>query len=299
MGTQTATFRDKMSTWTFAAALLLPYQLAAVVVVISAVAQSHLSTLTKKGTTYGQLYSGAKVVLQVGAAELVMHSALPLAVRIAGGGLAYLATDVILVSAVVISKDHISSFRSMLSPKELAIEFATLAVATTAALMSKAGVPLIWLSLPAAMAIQRVAFRNEIRRDDSAPRPMTEKVWMAVSREVVHACATASVMRVDTSDPRTAATVAQLQAGCDAIGTVGHTGLAILLADCPGTNADSLALRLRSALVTNGVVAHVAVAAKPRDGQCLEDLLAVSEAELITRDAATRSARSIRPDDLS
>jgi len=128
---------------------------------------------------------------------------------------------------------------------------------------------------------------------------MSQKVWTTVAAEVVNACATSSVLRIDTNDPRAASTVAQLQAGCDANGTVGRSGLAILLADCPGPNADSLALRLRGALSSAGITANVAVAAKPRDGQSLADLLAVSEAELITRDAATRSARSVRPDAVS
>jgi hypothetical protein len=158
-------------------------------------------------------------------------------------------------------------------------------------------IPLLWLTLPLVIGIQRLEMRSESRNaTEGLAAPMTEKVWGTVAREVVRACTTASVLRLDSDDPAAARAIAQLQAGCDAIGAVGASGLVILLADCPGPNADSLALRLRSALASGGVQANVAVAAKPRDGQVLEDLLAVTEAELITREAATRSARSFRPD---
>jgi hypothetical protein len=77
---------------------------------------------------------------------------------------------------------------------------------------------------------------------------------------------------------------------------MGRSDLAILLANCPGTNAESLAVRMRAALSQHGIAAQVAVAAKPRDGQSLADLLAVTEAELITRAAvALRPPKSLRP----
>ncbi|MBV9821800.1 MAG: hypothetical protein JO144_06105, partial [Actinobacteria bacterium] len=90
--------------------------------------------------------------------------------------------------------------------------------------------------------------------------------------------------------------VARMQVGCDAIGAMGKSGLAILLADCPGTNAESLAIRMRAALAQHGIPALVAVAAKPRDGQTSADLLAVSEAELIARGAASRPSKTLRPE---
>jgi hypothetical protein len=85
-----------------------------------------------------------------------------------------------------------------------------------------------------------------------------------------------------------------MQAGCDAIGSYGDgRGLAILLPDCPPQNADALARRLRSAMLVRKVPCSIAAAAKPRDGRRLDDLLAVSEAELVAREAA--SERSERP----
>src|SRR5581483_4513303 len=108
---------------------------------------------------------------------------------------------------------------------------------------------------------------------------------------VIKACPVGAIMRIRTTDPMAASQLARIKAGCDAIGMTGRSGLAILLTQCPGGNADALAERMRAILHTEGVVAQVAVAAKPRDGQTLDDLLAVSEAELITRMAAqpTRS----------
>ena len=67
----------------------------------------------------------------------------------------------------------------------------------------------------------------------------------------------------------------------------GQSGLAVLLTQCPSRNADALAERMRAILQAEGVEAQVAVAAKPRDGESLDDLLAVSEAELIARTAAS------------
>jgi hypothetical protein len=139
--------------------------------------------------------------------------------------------------------------------------------------------------LPVALILQRHAVQSRLRQGrDPNVKPMEAGAWLLIARVVVDACHAAAIMRVDTDDPQTAALVAQLQAGCDAIGRC-DGGLAILLADCPGPNADSLANRMRSALRYNGLTAEVAVAAKPRDGNGLADLLAVAEAELIARRA--------------
>jgi len=87
-----------------------------------------------------------------------------------------------------------------------------------------------------------------------------------------------------------------MQTGCDAIGLIGDAGQAILLLDCPEMSADALAVRLRSALQHGGVPASVAAAAKPRDGDSLNDLWAICEAELVTREAAARAAKPAEPE---
>ncbi|MFL6162819.1 MAG: hypothetical protein ACJ74U_11390 [Jatrophihabitantaceae bacterium] len=155
----------------------------------------------------------------------------------------------------------------------------------------------IWLSLPAAMVLQRWAVRSDIRAINAPDvRPMAEQAWLAVSREVIRACPVSAIMRIQTADPAAVSYLAKIKAGCDAVGMAGRTGLAILLTQCPSGNADALAERMRAILQTEGIEAQVAVAAKPRDGYSLDDLLAVSEAELITRTAASWPARSELPE---
>jgi hypothetical protein len=289
-----------LATWTFPAAILLPVRLSCAVVIVAMICEWPVKNISGTAQLYRQVYSAACVLIAVESAGGVMANSWPLASRIGAAALCYAVVDVAALSVAVGLSAGFPTLRFMLTPRMHLNELLTISVGIVEVLLWQAHVPLIWLSLPVAIGIQRVAMRSEIRetdREDS--RPMSQKVWTTVAAEVIDACATGSVLRIDTNDPRAAATIAQLQAGCDAIGTVGRSGLAILLADCPGTNADSLALRLRSALGSSGIVASVAVAAKPRDGQSLDDLLAVSEAELITRDAATRSAKSLRPDAVS
>jgi hypothetical protein len=288
---------NMQSIWTFAAAVMLQSELAAIVVVLAAAAQWPVKNADGKAVLYRYVYSTAGVVLAAMAANRVMTAVAPYYARLACAGLTYLVVDAVVLASAISFSVGVSGTKFLLKPMSQLNEVVTISVGIAEACLNHAHIPLIWLSLPAAVGIQRLALRSEIRSVEQQPgKPMTEKVWSMVAAEVVRACATASVLRIDTDDPIAARAVAQLQAGCDAIGTVGRSGLAVLLADCPGNNADSLALRLRSALSNSGVAASVAVAAKPRDGQSLEDLLAVSEAELITRDAATRSARSLRPE---
>jgi hypothetical protein len=145
----------------------------------------------------------------------------------------------------------------------------------------------VWLSLPAAIVLQRWMTQADLRAIDAPEaRPIGEQSWVVIAREVIKACPVGAIMRIRTTDPMAASHLAKIKAGCDAIGMTGRSGLAILLTQCPGGNADALAERMRAILRTEGVVAQVAVAAKPRDGQTLDELLAVSEAELITRMAA-------------
>ena len=127
---------------------------------------------------------------------------------------------------------------------------------------------------------------------ESGNKPMGEDAWHIAATEIVAALPVVSILRVTTDDPLAVHAVAQMQAGCDAVGQVGESGLAILLVDCPELNADALAARLRAALRYSRVSASVAVAVKPRDGDSLHDLWIAAEAELITREAARRSATS-------
>ncbi len=293
-----ASLSDMLGTWTFPAAVLLPIPLAAAVVVGASIFQWPIRNFDHKATVYRYIYSQTIVVLGAVLVHAVMQLDGPYPLLLAAAAVGYLALGTLLICLAVIASGSFSDGFRYLRSSNQPNEFITIGLGIAQVVMWQLQVPLIWLSLPAVIGIQRWALRSEsVRKIDNAPVPiMTEKVWGTVAREVVRACTTVSIIRVDTDNPMAARSIAQIQAGCDALGAVGEAGLAVLLADCPGANAESLALRLRSALASGGVAASVAVAAKPRDGQVLEDLLAVAEAELITRDAATRSAKSLRPD---
>jgi hypothetical protein len=242
-------------------------------------------------------YSTAAVILSAALANQIVALGGITELLLCVAAIAYVLANGLLIMIATAVASGFSAATAFLRPRNHLNELGTVAIGSGGVLLWWAHIPLLWLTLPVVIGIQRFAMRSETRNaSDGLTAPMTERVWSTVAREVVHACTTAAVLRLDTDNPAAARAVAEMQAGCDAIGTVGASGLVILLADCPGPNADSLALRLRSAMAGAGVTANVAVAAKPRDGQVLEDLLAVTEAELITREAATRSAKSFRPD---
>ena len=278
--------------WTFASAVILPMRLAMFVIVVAAIAEWPAKNRDGKAKIYRYVYSTSAVLIAGICANRAMHLSMPFPVRLLVAGVAYIIVDALIIALVALVSGRLSTLKFLLIPKSHLNEVITVTVGAGEALLWQAHIPLIWLSLPIAIGIQRLAIRSEAKRsDDQVRKPMTEKVWTMVSREVVKACPTVSIVVVDTDDPVAVDGLARMQAGCDAIGTIGKSGLAILLVDCPGNNADSLALRLRSALIQAKIPGNVAAAAKPRDGQSLEDLLAIAEAELITRSAAlpTRS----------
>jgi hypothetical protein len=157
---------------------------------------------------------------------------------------------------------------------------------------------LVWLSLPAAIGLQRFITRSRLRyvTDDAQVRPMAEEAWFIAATEVIAALPVVSIIRITTADPAAVSAVAQLQAGCDAIGYLGVDGLGMLLVDCPSLSAEALAARLRTALRSKGLDGNVAAAGKPRDGTTLNDLLAICEAELVTRDAVDLREKPLRPE---
>jgi diguanylate cyclase len=288
---------NMLGTWTFPAAVLLPMPLAAGVIVTASAVQWRVKTATGRASLCRYVFSVAAVILAAALANQTMALGSNQELLLSVAASVYIFANVLLVGIAATMASGLSAAKVFLRPRSHINEIRTVMIGGAGAVLWLVHIPLLWLTLPLVIGIQRLEMRSESRNaTEGLAAPMTEKVWGTVAREVVRACTTASVLRLDSDDPAAARAIAQLQAGCDAIGAVGASGLVILLADCPGPNADSLALRLRSALASGGVQANVAVAAKPRDGQVLEDLLAVTEAELITREAATRSARSFRPD---
>lgn len=289
-----------LAAWGFAAAVMLPPVLVAGVMLAAALAEWPARNISGQATPYRYVFSTAAAIL----GGLTAHAALSLGgsplLHYPLAAVAYVGVNVVCIGLVVAASGHARALRIYLRPSSYVVDVCTLSIAAGQIALHQLHFPLLWLSLPATIAYQRFSVRADMRAAahaaDSDWSPMNEAAWLIAAREVIAALPVAAIMRIETTDPAAVSFAARMQAGCDAIGLVGPSSLAILLPDCPGTNAEALASRFRSALRHRGIEAPVAVAAKPRDGQSLADLLAVSEAELIARVAASRSARSTRPE---
>jgi hypothetical protein len=290
-------YPNLLATWAFAAAIVLPLTLAAAVIAAAAIAEWPARNIAGQATPYRYVYSTAGAILAATAASACMSLALPKPLGMALAAVSYMMVGIAAVALAMVSAGQYKSLAVLVKAETHKLEILTVALAIAQVQLIYLHVPLGWLSLPAAIVIQRWAVQSDLHvADDTTIRPMTEAAWLTVAREVVAACPVTAIMRIDTTDPSAVGLVARMQVGCDAIGAMGKSGLAILLADCPGTNAEALAVRMRTALMQQGIPALVAVAAKPRDGHSSADLLAVCEAELITRAAARGRSKSLRPE---
>jgi len=279
---------DLLATWCFAAAIMLPMQLSATVTVLAAIGEWRLYNLAGRKVLYRYVYSTAAAVLAGAAAHGAASCGLPHGINLVAAAVAWIVTMPASIALVMWASGQVAPIRAMLHPRSLRIEVVTVGIALLEYGCHACRLPLLWLSLPAAVGVHRIFTRSELRNWERPDRLMSEDAWLAVARAVVDISATCTIVRVNAADATTARTVAMMNAGCDAIGSYGKgAGIAILLADCPPENGDALARRLRTALTVRGVNCQVAAASTPRDGQLLEDLLAISEAELLARDAAT------------
>lgn len=283
-----------LATWCFAAAIILPPVAAAAVAAISECGGWPVYNPAGTKRLYRFVYHVMTTVLGATATSEALRLDLPVwdALPIAAG--VWLAVGPGLTILAMCASGQFGAAKAMLHPRTYRLEVVTMAVAIAEYTSYIAGFPLlIWLSLPVAVVIQRYFTTTELRAREVGARPMDEQAWLHVAKVVVEATVTTSVLRIDTADPQTARTVAMMQGGCDAIGTYADGGLAILLPDCPPAQGDALARRLRIAMKLHKVECNIAAASKPRDGQVLDDLLAVSEAMLVlSREASRRSASS-------
>jgi hypothetical protein len=285
-----------LATWCFAAAVMLPPVLAAVVTAVSALGGwSAYNAYKPAGANrlYRFVFSVMASVLAAATASRTIRLDLPLAGALPLAAAAWLLVGYGAPALAMWASGQLQAARMMLHLDTYRLEALTMVVAVAEYGVHRASLPLIWLSLPAAVVIQRRFTQAELRaRGSIAPR-MNDETWLHVAGVVVEASVAVTVLRIDASDTEAASVVAMMQGGCDAIGTYPPGGLAILLPDCPPANGDVLSRRLRIAMRHHKVECTIASASKPRDGQVLEDLLAVCEAELVvSREAASRSANS-------
>jgi len=296
-GTQSRVYPNLLSAWGVAAAVLLPPVLAAAVLVLAGIAEWPARNITGPAMPYRYIYSVAGTVLAAMAAHQCMIAGLPREAALVMAAVSYTATTVAVVAIAVIASGKLSPIRVYAKPSTYRLDFWTCAIALAQVELHDVRFPLLWLSLPATIVLQRRTVRSDLRAvAEPSIKPMGEEAWLIAAQEIVAALNVVSIIRINSAAPEAVAEIARLQAGCDAIGYAGDSGLAMLLLDCPDLSADALASRLRMALRSRDIEASVAAAAKPRDGQRLDDLLAVCEAELIAREAASRSAKPSRPE---
>jgi hypothetical protein len=282
-----------LATWCFAAAIMLPPVLAAGVTAVSVLGDWPAYNAAGANRLYRYVFTLMTSVLAAAIASRTIRFGLPVAGTLMLAAAAWLLIGAGATTLAMCASRQVRAARSMLQLEAHRLEAVTMAVAVAEYAVHWAGLPLIWLSLPAAVAIQRRVTKAELRARGSGAPPMNDEAWLHVASVVVEASVAVTVLRIDASDTETACVVAMMQGGCDAIGTYRPGGLAILLPDCPPANGDVLSRRLRIAMKHHKVECHIASASKPRDGQVLEDLLAVCEAELVvSREAANRSASS-------
>jgi hypothetical protein len=296
-GTQPTVYPNLLSAWGVAAAVLLPPVLAAGVLILAGVAEWPARNITGQATPYRYIYSVAGTVLAALAAHWCLSTGLPRQAALAVSALSYTATTVAVVVMAVVASGKFSPIRVYTKPSTYRLDFWTCAIALAQVELHDARFPLLWLSLPATILLQRYTVRGDLHAvADPSVKPMGEEAWLIAAQEIIAALNVVSIIRINSAAPEAVAEIAHLQAGCDAIGYAGDSGLAMLLLDCPDVSVDALASRLRTALRCRGIEASVAAAAKPRDGLCLDDLLTVCEAELIAREAASRFAKPLRPE---
>ena len=290
-------YRNFLAVWGFAAAMTLPLALAAAVITVGAIAEWPARNMSGRAPLYRYVYSTAGAILAAGAAQFCASLSLGYQLPWLLAAIAYMAVGVVSVMLAQWMVGHRDGWRQFLHWDAHRIEFSTVAIGLVEVLLLNSQLQsLAWLSLPVTLALQRYTVRSDLRAlEDPALTPMREQAWLTVAQEVVRACPVSAIMRIETTDPAAVSYLARIKAGCDAIGAAGASGVAILLTDCPGPNAEAMAGRMRTILRRDGITAEVAVAAKPRDGQSLADLLAVTEAELITRGAAAKPHRVRHP----
>jgi len=287
-----------LAAWGLAAALLLPLSLAFAVLVAASIAEWPARKITGQATPYRHVYSGASTVLAAVAARQCLDLDLPRQVSYVAAAVAYTLVCVVIIGVAVAASGQFGALRVYARASSYRLDALTGLIALTQVEVHDLHFPVLWLSLPLTIGLQRRTVKADLHSaaDETTAKPMSEEAWLIASQEIIAALDVAAIIRINSAAPAAVAELARLQAGCDAIGYAGTTGLAMLLIDCPELSADALASRLRTVLHTRGIDASIAAAAKPRDGYCLDDLLAVCEAELIAREAASRSANSPRPE---
>lgn len=276
--------------WCLAAAMLLPPTAAGGVTLLSSIGGWRAYNSVGTSPRYKYVFTVSTVVLAATTSSWIFHLPLPLGSRVGLAAATWILIGAGATTVAMWASADFDAARTMLHPRTYSLVLATMTVAIVEYFASVVALPLIWLSLPAAVAIQRYFVNIELRSREPAARPITSEAWLQIATVIIEASDATTVLRIDTAHPQAASMVAMMQGGCDAIGHYPDGGLAVLLLDCPPAQGDSLARRLRLAFNHHKIEAYVAAASAPRDGRTLQHLLTLCEAELVLlREAARRS----------
>jgi hypothetical protein len=278
--------------WCFAAAMLLPPTAAAGVTLLSAVAGWRAYNSVGASRRYRHIFTVSTAVLAATVSSWVFRLSLPVDSKVVLASAGWILVGAGATTMAMCASSDFDAARKMLHPRTHSFAAVTMGVAVAEYFASVVALPFIWLSLPAAVAIQRYFVNVELRNREPAARPFAAEAWLQIATVIIEAADATTVLRIDTEDPRAAGAVAMMQGGCDAIGHYPDGGLAVLLLDCPPAQGDALARRLRLALRHHKIEAYVAAASAPRDGRTVQQLLTLCEAELVLMRAAARRPTS-------
>jgi hypothetical protein len=280
---------DLRATWCFGAAILLPPSLAAAVVAISAVADYPSFNPAGARSLYRWVYSAMASVLATTVASLTFRQHMLLIEALPLAAVIWIAIGAGLTGLAMCASGQFGAAVHLLHFEPHRLELITMGVAIGEYAAYRAHLPLLmWLSLPATVAIQRLFTVAELQETKVSNRPMGPEAWFHIARVVLDASDAVTIVRIEGADLETARIMTLVQGGVDAIGTLPDGGLAVLLPDCPPAQGDAFVRRLRVKLGLNRIDCTVVAASKPRDGRAVEDLLAVCEAELVVSQAASR-----------
>ena len=203
-GPEAARYSNLLAIWGFTAAVLLPLELMWVVAVAGAVAEWPARRVAGRARLYRHIYSTGGAVLAATAAHAMSSSGLSRWLGIALAALIYIAVGALLILAAMLAAGEWSAARAFLQPSPYRVEICCLAIAVgiVALVDARLGM-LVWLSLPAAIGLQRTITRTRLRdvADDALLRPMGEEAWSIAATEVVAALPVVAIIRITTTDP--------------------------------------------------------------------------------------------------
>ena len=167
-----------LATWAFAAAVLLPLSLAAAVIALAALAEWPARNIAGQATPYRYVYSTAGAILAATAANSCMALALPGPLALALAAVGYMLVGIAAVALAMVSAGQYKALPLLLKAESHKLEVLTIALACAQVQLINLHIPLAWLSLPAAIVIQRWAVQSDLHlSDDTTIRPMTEGAW--------------------------------------------------------------------------------------------------------------------------